>query len=158
MSYLHTLRDSLEVRWPGITQPEMKCSCGAENHACIHFYSVNGHLAAVVLPETRMLAPDELARVLGHGPVEPLTRPELEAALADTELGHSYWFENPFGFSIFFDGVLLEWPELVFCPRMFGGGPEQCMRIATERFVALAHPLVLPHAPQPAGEANAWAV
>lgn len=157
-AYLHILRDSLEGCWPGAVRPELKCSCGAENHACMHFFSIAGHPAAVVLPEARTLTAEELESHLGYGPVAPLTLDEMESAFADTELGHSFWFENPFGFSVYLDAAMAGWRDLVFCPRMFLGGPDQCIRVPTERFVALTHPVVVPLATRPANEANAWAV
>jgi len=158
MKHLTILREYLDQRMPGSTRPEIDCTCGALNHAAVHFFRVHGQPVAAICPETRPLTAEDLERAVGHGPVEPLASRESAAIFADTELGHMHWYENPFGFGVYVDRALAACPEIVFCPRMYFGRRGECLRVPTSRFLNVTHAVVLALTSVAPDEANAWAV
>jgi hypothetical protein len=158
MNQLGALRGYLEQHFPRTTGLQPQCTCGAGNHVRVCFFRVDGQPASVVIPEGASLTAAELQEVLGCDRVEPLTESDWEQMCADTELGHLISFENPFGAGVIFDDLLREFPNLVFCPRMFSGERGVCFHVPTEEFLNLTNALVVPLTAQVCRPRDDWAV
>jgi hypothetical protein len=74
---------------------------------------------------------------------------ELGTIFVDSELGHAGPFDNPFGDSVFLDQILLQFDNLVFCPKMSRVKTGQCFRVPTRQLCAVIHPIVLRLVPSP---------
>jgi prolyl-tRNA editing enzyme YbaK/EbsC (Cys-tRNA(Pro) deacylase) len=143
MNLQRELRNHLRQHFPKDVFTEPTCSCGAPDHARIFLFRVNGQPTTAIVPEAYELTTAQLARVLAGARVESLPAAELNSIFPETELGHSDPFDNPFGASVYLDESLLQFENLVFCPKMFSGKTGQCFRVPTREFREVVHPIVL---------------
>lgn len=138
------LRRCLDERIPGAVRTEVECTCGAPYHARLVPFRVQGQLAVAVIPEGAALTADELRAALRCEAVEKLPSEEMESLFAALQVRGAVAFEDPDFPTIFFDESLLDWPEVVFCPRMFLGKPGDCFRVSTRAFLDLSLAIVAP--------------
>lgn len=157
MHALGALRTYLEQHYPHTTGEELRCTCGAGNHARIRYFRVDGHPVTAIVPEGASLTAWDLREAIGCAAIEPLLEREMEEIHEDTELGHADWFQNPFGTTVFFDDLLLPYSQIVFCPQMFAGQRGECFRVPTLEFIDLTQALVLPLT-APACKVDDWGV
>lgn len=145
MKPLLVLRDYLGRNSPQALYAQNTCTCGESNHARVRFLRVDGLPAAIVLSETAPVSLEDIRLSLRTNDVELLPDSELDAIFADTELGHTQPFENPFGGSVYLDACLLTEEDLVFCPRMFFGQlGHECFRASLHEFLKLTHARIVP--------------
>ena len=143
MKLQRELRNHLRQHFPQDVPTEPTCSCGAPDHARIFVFRVNGQPTTAIVPEACELSAAQLSRVLAGARVESLPVAELDAIFPETELGHADPFENPFGAAVYLDENLLQFENLVFCPKMFSGKTGQCFRVPTREFRQVIRPIVL---------------
>ena len=158
MNQLAALRTYLEQHFPRTTGTEEKCTCGAGNHVRVRFFRVDGNPVTAVIPEGADLAPDELREAVGCRSVGVLSEAEWDAIYDETELGSMVSFENPFGAAVLFDDLLINFADIVFCPRMFCGERGLCFRVPTDEFLNLTQALVLPLTTLACRATDDWAV
>ena len=158
MKPLAALRGFLEQHFPNTTREEMWCTCGAANHVRFLFFLVDNRLAVAVVPEGARVDAGDMAEAINAKTVQPVAVNDLDAAFAESELGRTQPFDNPFGMHVFFDERLRECDELVFCPRMFFGKEGECFRAPTQEFIELVRPVVLPLSTLVYAHADDWAV
>ena len=157
MNVQRELRDHLRQYFPQDISTEPECSCGNPNHARILLFRVNGQPASAVVPEGYELSATRLSQALSGARVEPMLASELDVIFPQTELGHMGPFENPFGTTVYLDENLLQFPILVFCPKMLCGKKGECFRLPIADFRKLVHPEVVrlsPPAPPASGSAT----
>jgi prolyl-tRNA editing enzyme YbaK/EbsC (Cys-tRNA(Pro) deacylase) len=144
MNLQRELRSQLRQHLSPSVPIEQTCTCGgAPDHVRILLFRVNGQPATAIVPETAKLTPRQLAEVLAGARVESLPVAELGSIFLESELGHAGPFDNPFGDSIYLDESLLQFDNLVFCPKMFSGKMGQCFRVPTSELCEAIHPTVL---------------
>ena len=68
---------------------------------------------------------------------------ELDSIFPVTEIGRTEPFENPFGTAVYLDENLLQFPTVVFCPKMLSGKRGECFRLPIRDFQELVHPVVV---------------
>ncbi len=133
------------------------CSCGDANHVRIQLFRLEGRPVMAIVPEALELSASQFAEAAGVHHVEPLSDAEMDEIFLETELGCTSLLENPFGGDVYFDESLLLFPQLVVCPRMYGGREGECYRIRTQQLLKDARPMMLRFA-IPAGVNDSWAV
>lgn len=138
-----------------VTEPI--CSCGDANHVRIQLFRLEGRPVLAIVPEALELSASQFAEAAGVHHTEPLSDAEMDEIFLETELGCANLLENPFGGDVYFDESLLLYPQLVVCPRMFGGREGECYRIHTQQLLEGARPMMLRLA-TPAGINDSWAV
>jgi hypothetical protein len=141
------LRDHLRQHFSESVPNEQICTCGAPDHARILLFRVNAQPAAAIVPEAAKLSTAQLAEALAVARVESLPVADLGGIFPKSELGHAGLFDNPFGDSVYLDQTLLQFDNLVFCPKMFSAKRGQCFRVPTREFCAVVRPIVLPLLP-----------
>jgi prolyl-tRNA editing enzyme YbaK/EbsC (Cys-tRNA(Pro) deacylase) len=120
-------------------------------------FRVNGLPASAIVPEGYELGPARLSQALAGARVEPMLESELDAIFPETEIGCMGPFESPFGTTVYLDENLLQFPTLVFCPKMLSGKKGECFRLPIADFQELVHPVVVrlsPPAPPASGSAT----
>jgi prolyl-tRNA editing enzyme YbaK/EbsC (Cys-tRNA(Pro) deacylase) len=158
MKPILALHNYMKEHFPRTLRDEVLCTCGAGNHVRIYFFRVDGKPATVVIPEGMGITAEQLAESIGSTRVEALAETELDGIYAQSELGYTQPFENPFGSAVYCDETLLTWKELVFCPRMFAGQRGECFRAATKDFLTLTRAIIVPLCATPVQEQDLWAV
>lgn len=156
MKLIQALREYLAPYAHDHLRDEPRCTCGDANHVRLLVFRVGGRPVSVMVPEAAQLSAAQLQSAL-RAPVEPLTEAELDVIYAESELGRSEPFSNPFGTPVYFDESLILFSNLVFCPRMFGGREGECFRVPTRDLLDHTHAAVLPLVAQPCA-AEDWAV
>lgn len=157
MNVQRELRNHLQQYFPQEVRREPECSCGDPNHARILLFRVNGMAASAVVPEGYELSAPRLSHALAGARVEPMLESELDAIFPVTEIGRTEPFENPFGTAVYLDENLLQFPTVVFCPKMLSGKRGECFRLPIRDFQELVHPAVVrltPPAPPISGTAK----
>lgn len=157
MKMLQSLRDYLTPYAHSHLRNEPLCTCGDANHVRLLLFRAEGRPITVIVPEAAQITSQQLAEALGGQRIEPLREDELDAIFADTDLGHSEPYSNPFGTDVYFDESLVLYPTLVFCPRMFGGRAGECFRVPTRDLLDHTRASVLPLVSEPCA-ADEWAV
>jgi len=152
MNIQRELRNHLQQYFPLDVHREPECSCGDPNHARILLFRVNGMAASAVVPEGYELSPARLSHALAGARVEPMLESELDAIFPITEIGRTEPFENPFGTVVYLDENLLQFPTVVFCPKMLSGKRGECFRLPIRDFQELVHPVVVQLSPSAAPE------
>ncbi len=155
MKLQRTLRDYLQLHFPVTFQKEPWCTCGNANHVRLVSFRVDGQPATAIVPEGCELTSAQFRRSLPGAQVTPLSEGELDAIYAESELGRTNPFENPFGGTVYMDENLLQFESLVFCPKMFSGLAGECFRVPTHDFQELVRATVVRVFPafQPVSEA-----
>lgn len=157
MNVQRELRNHLQQYFPQDVRREPECSCGDPNHARILLFRVNGMAASAVVPEGYELSAPRLSHALAGARVEPMLESELDAIFPVTEIGRTEPFENLFGTVVYLDENLLQFPTVVFCPKMLSGKRGECFRLPIKDFQELVHPVVVrltPPAPPISGTAT----
>jgi prolyl-tRNA editing enzyme YbaK/EbsC (Cys-tRNA(Pro) deacylase) len=157
MNVQRELRNHLQQYFPQDVRREPECSCGDPNHARILLFRVNGLPASAIVPEGYELSAPRLSHALAGARVEPMLESELDAIFPVTEIGRTEPFENPFGTAVYLDENLLQFPTVVFCPKMLSGKRGECFRLPIRDFQELVHPVVVrltPPAPPISGMAT----
>ncbi len=157
MRMLQSLREYLTPYAHSHLRNEPLCTCGDANHVRLLLFRAAGRPITVIVPESAHVTPQQVAEALGSPAVEPLREEEMDAIFAETDLGRSEPFSNPFGTDVFFDESLVLYPTLVFCPRMFGGLAGECFRVPTRDLLDHTRASVLALVSQPC-TADDWAV
>lgn len=122
---------------------ERLCSCGDANHVRLQLFRVDSRPAIVIAPEALEITPEQFRETAGASYVEPFTDAELDEICLETELGCPSPLENPFGMDVYFDESMVLYPNLVICPKMFGGKEGECYRIQTQQLLDRAKPVLL---------------
>jgi len=137
------LRTRLRQYFPQDFRIEPECSCGDPNHARIVLFRVNGLPASAIVPEGYELTCARLSQALFGARVELMLESELGAIFPETEIGRMGPFDSPFGTAVYLDENLLQFPTLVFCPKMLCGKKGECFRLPVKDFQELVHPVVV---------------
>jgi prolyl-tRNA editing enzyme YbaK/EbsC (Cys-tRNA(Pro) deacylase) len=143
MNVQRELRNHLQQYIPDHVRRELECSCGDPNHARILLFRVNGLPASAIVPEGYDLSSARFSQALAGARVEPMLESELDVIFPTTEIGRTEPFENPFGTAVYLDENLLQFPTVVFCPKMLSGKKGECFRLPIVDFQELVHPMVV---------------